>query len=411
MPTLPTTPPDIAQEISDIPLLIHRNTVSTPAEQDAFVIAYEATNDALSNDTVPEINTQKDEQNTLADWMEDTATEVYDNAIEGAASAAIAVATANNKGNWSALTGALNIPASVNHNGSVWVLNVNLADVTLSEPSGANSDWTDISIDEADLALKRDIADSYSQSEIDDALALKVNTTTLDENAKQWDKQSTPIAPDADTDYTLTASENLFGRLVLVDGSWTEAHSIIVDDSERDIIVDNSAGTYTPTVKTAAGTGIAVAPGTKAWLLCDGTNIIESVDIGIAETRLNTEDEDYAGQAAGIEILNSNAGEYIKNQCSAWITFISGAVPTIEDSFNVASLVRTATGKYTINFSANMDNVNYAVSGISDSDNAVTFDSVVPPALGSLNIFSRDMSTSVPEDSGRITVLIFGGRD
>ena len=54
----------------------------------------------------------------------------------------IAASSANNKGSWSALTGALAIPASVNHDDNIWVLNVNIADITLSEPSVSNTDYT-----------------------------------------------------------------------------------------------------------------------------------------------------------------------------------------------------------------------------------------------------------------------------
>jgi len=47
----------------------------------------------------------------------------------------------NFKGSWSTLTGALNVPASVEHNGKVWQLLVNLPNVTLSEPASDNADW------------------------------------------------------------------------------------------------------------------------------------------------------------------------------------------------------------------------------------------------------------------------------
>ncbi len=43
-------------------------------------------------------------------------------------------------GLWSSLTGALNKPASVFHNGAVWKLLNNLADVTTSQP-GVTADW------------------------------------------------------------------------------------------------------------------------------------------------------------------------------------------------------------------------------------------------------------------------------
>lgn len=54
---------------------------------------------------------------------------------------ATVLATANFKGSWGDLTGALNKPSSVENNGSVWLLLNNLADVTLSEPSLSNPDW------------------------------------------------------------------------------------------------------------------------------------------------------------------------------------------------------------------------------------------------------------------------------
>lgn len=54
--------------------------------------------------------------------------------------AQIALATANFKGEWSSLSGALSIPASVYHDGSYWQLLNNLANVAASEP-GATGDW------------------------------------------------------------------------------------------------------------------------------------------------------------------------------------------------------------------------------------------------------------------------------
>lgn len=61
-------------------------------------------------------------------------------ATTAASASASAVAAANFKGEWSTLTGALNIPASVSHNGVVWVLKANLADVTTATP-GVSSQW------------------------------------------------------------------------------------------------------------------------------------------------------------------------------------------------------------------------------------------------------------------------------
>ena len=55
-------------------------------------------------------------------------------------SATVASAAANFKGLWSGLTGALNVPASVYHNGNFWTLASNLADVTTATP-GVSASW------------------------------------------------------------------------------------------------------------------------------------------------------------------------------------------------------------------------------------------------------------------------------
>ena len=63
------------------------------------------------------------------------------NAATDAASQALAAA--NFKGEWSTLTGALNKPACVKHNGRFWLLLNNLTNVTTSQP-GVSADWTSI---------------------------------------------------------------------------------------------------------------------------------------------------------------------------------------------------------------------------------------------------------------------------
>lgn len=45
-------------------------------------------------------------------------------------------------------------------------------------------------------------------------------------------------------------------------------------------VYNNTTGAFTLTVKTAAGTGIAVTQGTRLILHCDGTNVVKSVDSG-----------------------------------------------------------------------------------------------------------------------------------
>lgn len=148
----------------------------------------------------------------------------------------------------------------------------------------------------------------------------------------------------------------------------------------------------------------------------DGTAIV-----GGADTRLNTADEDYAGQAAGEEILNSNAGEWIKNQCTAWVVF-DGVTATIKDSFNVASVVRNSAGLYDITFEASMDNVNYNFSGSASYIQGTTsgiFTVERPPNnAGTKTVSVLEVNTSTVTsgtnrtnvDCEEIAVHIFGGK-
>lgn len=59
---------------------------------------------------------------------------------QSAASASASASSANSKGDWSVLSGPLNIPASVSHKGVIWTLTVNLGAVETSEP-GVTTDW------------------------------------------------------------------------------------------------------------------------------------------------------------------------------------------------------------------------------------------------------------------------------
>lgn len=79
--------------ISNIPPLRHRNTVSTPADQDDFVSKYELTNDHLSNTFVPEMNS------AISTINSQTVTVANNTAITQTATD-ISVASANYKGNW-----------------------------------------------------------------------------------------------------------------------------------------------------------------------------------------------------------------------------------------------------------------------------------------------------------------------
>lgn len=93
----------------------------------------------------------------VTQWIEGTAQEVFVNAgissgsavtaVQAAADAAsvqsVVLATANFAGVWADMSGPLNRPACVKHNGRFWMLLNNLANVAASQP-GVSADWTSL---------------------------------------------------------------------------------------------------------------------------------------------------------------------------------------------------------------------------------------------------------------------------
>ena len=75
-----------------------------------------------------------------------------------------------------------------------------------------------------------------------------------------------------------TTSESRCAMLVLTDSgtALSGAATVVCPTASKIYIVKNSAG-QTATIKTAAGTGIAVPNGKTMFVFCDGTNVVEAV--------------------------------------------------------------------------------------------------------------------------------------
>ena len=71
------------------------------------------------------------------------AAEALASQLSAASSAQVAASAANFKGIWSTLSGAINKPACVKHNGRFWMLLNNLTNIASSEP-GVSVDWTSL---------------------------------------------------------------------------------------------------------------------------------------------------------------------------------------------------------------------------------------------------------------------------
>lgn len=75
------------------------------------------------------------------------------------------------------------------------------------------------------------------------------------------------------TDVTLTAAEAR-PRILEFTGLLTGNINVILPTEKTDrLVYNNTTGSYTLTVKTSGGSGVAVTQGKRAHLYCDGTNI------------------------------------------------------------------------------------------------------------------------------------------
>jgi len=107
------------------------------------------------------------EMNLTIEAMNITSAQVDADAETAKSSAESAASSANFKGNWSDLTGPLNIPSSVFHNDAYWQLVTNLPDVTLSEPSSTNANWAVSYSELNEIARIKNVLNSEVISSID----------------------------------------------------------------------------------------------------------------------------------------------------------------------------------------------------------------------------------------------------
>jgi hypothetical protein len=90
------------------------------------------------------------------------------------------------------------------------------------------------------------------------------------------------ITHDDSASYTMSASNGSSDQsrcaVLSVTGTLTANRNIVCPTSSKlYLIYNNTTGGFTLTIKTAAGAGIAVTAGTKRFVYCDGTNVVDAI--------------------------------------------------------------------------------------------------------------------------------------
>lgn len=127
-----------------------------------------------------------------------------------------------------------------------------------------------------------------------------------------------------------------------------------------------------------------------------------------------------AGKIIADQIEHSTAGsldtQYVVNgSAKAWVNFNGTGTVAIADNLNVASLIDNATGDYTMSFSTNMGNANYAVASHTGGagQNVVTNrgssgTGYTYQTTSSNRVGNRNTSDQNWNDFDLITVVFFG---
>jgi len=99
--------------------------------------------------------------------------------------------------------------------------------------------------------------------------------------------------------------------------------------------------------------------------------------------------------------------------CTAWVNFNGIGAPSIRDSENVSSVIDIGVGKFTINFTVNMDNTDYSavmeghrVAGSADTRLAEIAN---PLLVGSLSVECLTGDQTLFVDPNIFCAQVFGG--
>lgn len=192
-------------------------------------------------------------------------------------------------------------------------------------------------------------------------------------------------------DVTLTSTEAAFD-IQEYTGIITANINVIVPTAvSRWWIYNNTTGAFTLTVKTAAGTGIAVAQGTRTILHCDGSNVVRSVDVA-------------AGTVTSIAAGTGLTGGPITTTGTISLANTSATAGSYGSSTSIPTFTVDAQGRMTANSSAALDADLVAIAALSGTSGVLCKTAADTWALRSLSAGNRVTITNPAGVAGNPTI-------
>jgi len=185
-------------------------------------------------------------------------------------------------------------------------------------------------------------------------------------------------------------------------------YTVLDDDGYKVIWVTASSTITLPTA--------LVNPTRELTIINAAASGTVTVDGEDAETINGTVTVALPVQFAAVKVLCNGtawgivAGNVNKNISKAWVNFNGTGTVAIRDSYNVSSITDGGVGIYTINFTNEMADVNYAMAGTVSEEksntNAVVCMTNGTVAVGSVRVEVKIAATAI--DTVYITLIFFG---
>jgi hypothetical protein len=150
----------------------------------------------------------------------------------------------------------------------------------------------------------------------------------------------------ADADKTLTtangSTDEARNACLNLTGALTADRNVIVPSVSKAYIVRNSTtGGFAVTVKTAAGTGVAVSAGTSVLVFCDGTNVftLTTGDVTLGGVQILT------NKTTETLTLNKGYTEQVHTLSGTVIDPLNGSIQTLTLTGNIIFTESVADGQ------------------------------------------------------------------
>lgn len=157
-----------------------------------------------------------------------------------------------------------------------------------------------------------------------------------------------------DTTLTLTnlngASDQARNAVVNLTGAMTANRNVIVPDPNKLYLVKNSTtGGFSVVVKTSAGSGVTIPPGTARWVYADGTNVVDGLT-GNQAANAFVPGYTTTATAAGTTVLTvaSTQTQYFTGTSTQTITLPVTSTLVLGQEYEIVNL---STGSLTVNSS------------------------------------------------------------